>query len=345
MAPWDFNNGRPHLEGPLEYRELGCRLFDAWGRERCAFDMPHTSGYDAGLQSIVLDSIFHQARLCGCLAVPVVSTDRSPAYLRAVKRICLKDGQGLCVRLRWGDIDQHTASQIASMLSTLPVHVAQCDLMIDFEANVSSSPNSHALAIREALQWLPLLNSWRSLSVAATSMPVALPLDLFCPQGEIIRDEWAGFLCAAKEMSRRGIALSFADYGVHHPRSDMVDPRLIGRHLTLIYASESRWTIYSSPYEEVLAIREVARRCLLRLSRASYATRGGYDSHSATETPCWADTQIARLCDSEIDDQALRLWSQIATNRHVSLVSRQLHDHADRLHSQTRMLAGYGGVR
>lgn len=340
MEPWNFDCGRPQLVGLTPYRDFGCRLSDAWGAKRCAIDAPHVGGYEASLQSLVLDSIFHQARTYGCVAVPVVGTDRSPAYLRAIRRICSKDGQGLCIRLHHEDIDQHTASQIASLLSTLQVHPGQCDVLIDFEACVSSSPNSHSHATCAALEWLPCLNSWRSLTVAATAMPVALPVDMFCPQGDIIRDEWAGFLIAAEEMWRRGIVLSFADYGVHHPRSDMVDPRLIGRHLTLIYASESHWTIYASPYEEVLAIREVARRCLSRLKRSTYTNHR--DDGSATATPCWADTQIARLCDSEIDHQALRLWSQIATNRHVSLVSRQLHDHANHLYGQTALLAGYG---
>jgi len=315
-APWDFDAGRPLDAQVSRYRNFGARLAEAWGNRRCAIDAPHESGTGSGLPSVVLDTVFYQARINGCIASPVVGVDRSDAYLRAAGRIARIDGHGLSIRIRQSQFDATLDARLRETLVNVGADPTQCDILVDFEANSMHSSTSFAESACEAIFQLPFIEAWRSLVLCSTAMPAALPFDMYWPVGPITRHDWTGYLLAANLLKQQGLDLQFADYGVQHPNSEMVDPRLIGRDLALVYATNDIWQVYASPSADSSAIREIAlqwRSDVFRRSRQS----------PARELDCWADAQIALSCDVEITAQELALWPQISTNRHLSVVSRQ----------------------
>ena len=315
--PWNFDTGRPFSSGRGLFQEFGRRLAHTWGALKCAIDAPHESREDTTLQSMVLDSVFHQARISGCWAVPVVGIDRSEMYVNSVRRIIAKDGNGLYVRIRQSDFHEQLDTRLAGLLEDIEIGPSHCDLLLDFEANATSSAVAYADAVAAAVDQLPFLRSWRSIVLCSTAMPAALPFDMYWPYGIVPRTDWIGFSSASALLYRRGLTISFSDYGVHHPNAEMVDPRLIGRDAALVYCNEENWIVFASAGHQTGGIRAIAERWK--------GHTFGAESVTESEHHCWADAQIERICDGDVSPDELELWPQLATNRHLWLVSRQAH--------------------
>lgn len=148
------------------------------------------------------------------------------------------------------------------------------------------------------------------------TVPAALPFDMFWPHGVLSRCEWTGYLCASDMLRRYGLRLSYADYGVHHPNAEMVDPRLVGRDLALVYATNESWLVFVSNAGEARGIRHIANQW------RDHPYRRRADIYASS--PCWADSQIELFCSTEITPYELKMWPQLATNRHLSVASRQV---------------------
>ena len=96
----------------------------------------------------------------------------------------------------------------------------------------------------------------------------------------------------------------------------MVDPRLIGRDLSLVYAREDHWNVYAPRGGGASEMERIARNCCCE----SAADHGPPDARSS----CWADTQIQRFAAGVSTELAHSVWLQLSTNRHLSVVARQM---------------------
>lgn len=315
-VPWDFDVGRPVNNLTSLFNGWGTQLAAAWGHRRCAIDIPCEWDEWSGLSTVVLDAVFEQARVSGCGAYPVLGLDRSAAFLQSVGRILSADGRGLCIRLRAGDLSSDSVDALPQLLDAVDVRPEQCDVVLDFEADVHVSAVAFAEDCLAALSRIPFTQRWRSVVLCASSMPPALPFDMYWPHGWVPRREWEGYLCAQQLLQRSGLTVSYGDYAVQHPSAERVDPRLVGRDLTLVYAVSDRWLIFAGNNRSAHGIREIA------VQWQRYRPLGGSDNE--IDARCWADDKITQVAMSDVTEPLLETWSQVATNRHISVVSRQL---------------------
>lgn len=315
-TPWDFDLGRPVDEALSPLQGIGTQLAGAWGARACAIDAPHLSGADTNLPCVVLDTVFYQARINSCNAIPVIGLDRSDAYLRAASHVLQTDGRGVCIRVRQTHLDADLDARLSKLLAVVGAVATQCHILVDFEANAMQSVNSYSDIVCNSILRLPRLMDWRSLALCCSAMPASLPFDLYWPYGTVPRYDWLGYLCAATTLKRYGLDVAYADYGVHHPNAEMVDPRLVGRELALVYATSESWFIYASCRSDSRGIREIARQWQHHASFRRF--------ENTSFDPCWADIQIKRLMDTDITDRELSLWQKVSTNRHLSVTARQM---------------------
>lgn len=316
---WNFDIGRPSEDLRAKYARFGINLSAAWKNRFCAIDSPYlaeSSSATSATSGHILDLVFEQARTWGCVAYPVFGLQYGAAYLHAVKRAHLLDGHGACLRLRVDDIDETALARVQQTLHAVAVQPSACDLLIDFGADAPTSALNYVTSINALLASAPFLEQWRNVIVARTSMPPALPHDLYWPRGDVERHEWSGYVGATTAISRSRIDISYSDYGVAHPSSEMVDPRLIGRDLSLVYAYDDHWRIYAPRGGGANEMEKIARHC----SWDSVAEQ----MPSYARSPCWADTQIQRLASGVGTEHAHTVWPQLSTNRHLSVVARQL---------------------
>lgn len=316
LGGWDYDAGHPITPDAGRFREFGSLLAETWGQRGCAIDTAHLAMDGEALLPVVIDSIFHQARINGCRAKPVVSLGDSHNHVRAIVRVLQVDGDGIVIRLRKSELDQDWPARLTNLLKLLSVQSQQCDLLIDFESHSHGSSDWRNPGIGEVLARLPDARSWRSLIVAATAIPAALPFDQYWPHGAVARSDLTNYWRSAERLSVSDFALDFSDYAVQHPNAEMIDPRLVGRSLTLVYATTTDWKIFPAPGPDAFSIRHIAREWKNVIDEIC--------RQSATDGRCWADEQLEGLCDSPIELDSLRSWPQIATNRHLSVTARQM---------------------
>ena len=313
---WNFDMGRPSEDLRAKYARFGINLSAAWRNRLCAIDSPYLLESSSANSGHILDLVFEQARTWGCMAYPVFGLQYGEAHLRAVRRAHLLDGYGACLRLRVEDMDETTLLRLHLALEAVLVQPSACDLLLDFGADAPHSASNYVSSVTAVLASVPILDQWRNVIVARTSMPPALPHDLFWPRGDVNRHEWSGYCSATTSMSQRRIEISYSDYGVAHPSSEMVDPRLIGRDLALVYAYHNHWDVYAPCGGGADEIERIARTCCRDSASAQIPTNA--------VSSCWADTQIQRLATGVDAGLAHTVWPQLSTNRHLSVVARQL---------------------
>ena len=314
---WNFDIGRPSEDLRAKYARFGMHLSAAWKNRRCAIDSPYLSASPAAGGTHILDLVFEQARSWGCVAFPVFGLHCEEAYLLAVKRAQVLDGHGACLRLQIEDIDETVLMRLQQVLQMAAAQPSICDLLIDFGANAPVSVSCHVASVIGLLASIPFLDEWRNVIVARASIPAALPHDMYRPSGEVGRHEWSGYLRASVALSQsRADNISYSDYGVAHPNSEMVDPRLIGRDLSLIYARDDHWSVYAPQGVGASAMKDIALGCC----SDSIGDLGTAEIRSL----CWADTQIRRLAAGLDAELAHAVWPRLATNRHLSMVARLL---------------------
>ena len=311
---WNFDIGRPSEDLRTKYARFGITLSAAWRNRLCAIDSPYLSEPSSANRGHILDLVFEQARTWGCVAYPVFRLQYGEAYLHAVKRAHLQDGHGACLRLRVEDMDETVFVRVHQTLRAVAVQPSACDLLIDFGADAPPSASNYVLSVTDLLGSVPFLEQWRNVIVARTSMPAALPHDLYWPRGDVSRHEWSGYLSATTSTSRSDI--SYSDYGVAHPSSEMVDPRLIGRDLSLVYAYDDHWDVYAPRGGSANEMERIAQ---------NWCRDNAADQRTVnTRSSCWADTELQRLATGVGAEHAHTLWPQLSTNRHLSVVARQL---------------------
>ena len=315
LEQWNFDTGCPSEDIRLKYARFGINLSATWKNRPCAIDSPYLSESHSAENRHILDLVFEQARTWGCHAMPVFGLCCTEQYLRAVKRAHLIDGFGACLRLRLEDMQETLDERIHDLLWTTTVQPSHCDLMIDFGANVPSSAPHYVSLVTSVASRIPFLDNWRNVIVACTSMSAALPHDLYRPRGNVARHEWPGYLAANAALGGSGVHLSYADYGVAHPSAEMVDPRLLGRDGSLVYARQDGWDVYAPQLGRETEIGLLAKICCDDSSR---------HHREDGQAPCWADVQIQRLAFGGGCEFARTTWPQIPTNRHLSVVARQL---------------------
>ena len=129
-------------------------------------------------------------------------------------------------------------AQIKSLLKFLAVDASKVDLIVDFGPSVPSRA-----ALPYQINALPLLKSWRTLTVASSSFPVNMENVARNSIVEFERREWTAwtFLRSKAKMVER--MPTFADYAINHPELTEIDPRIMRMSPNIRYTSEANYVI------------------------------------------------------------------------------------------------------
>ncbi|WP_407353991.1 beta family protein [Luteimonas sp. R10] len=240
--PWDFEEKIPSKSMDEHLAQFGKRLARNW-KARCFVDSPYIGG-SASVASGVhhLEHAFSLARAEACLAVPVVGIERDTAYKKAVAAIVAADQRGACIRVSPDDFASNISGKIASLLAVIGLQASDCDLIIDANDDISSSPSSQAIVWKSLIASLPQLAQWRSLTVAGGSFPASLsPASIYRPHKDVKRYEWLAYKSLVRGKLDR--VPTFGDYSAASPKTFEMDPRLMDPNAKVKYTLDDEWRI------------------------------------------------------------------------------------------------------
>ncbi|MDE1182147.1 hypothetical protein [Paraburkholderia sp.] len=245
-------------------------------------------------------------------AIPVVGLDRDADYIVAVAAIAAVDGKGACIRLVVDDFTPDLSTRIAALLGQIGLGTHACDLIIDCAEDVASSATAQGLVWKALLDQLPAMNEWRSLTVAAAAFPAALPAAAYRPHGTSPRSDWLGYKALIRMLPKGYRKPTFSDYAVAHPRTELMDPRMLDPNAKIKYTIDDAWFI-------AMGVQ------VKKFGRAQYADVCRIITHA---TPPIFYGAAFSYGDEYIDECANRggstggasTWPTVASNHHITKV-------------------------
>lgn len=313
---WDFENKVAAKTIDEHLASFGSRLSAKWGKRRCFIDSCHlgpTVKVANGTHHLAW--IFELARMKKCQAVPVLGLTRHDDYVAAVAEIVATDGRGACLRLIASDFDKSDLEKaIRVLLSKLFLAPTNVDLLIDSSTIEALSDNEYAEKTLARLRKLPMAKEWRTLTVAGTAFPERLPSTVYRPSGVANRTEWQGYkklIARAAEMPRLP---TFGDYSVAHPKTEMIDPRVIDPTAKIKYSIEDGWFVAVGQMTKKYGRKQYSDLCQ-RIIKA-------HPSIFAGATFSWGDDYIANV--DTLGTGGSSTWPSVGTNHHITRVVTDL---------------------
>lgn len=315
---WDFENDAPAKSLDEHLEPFGKRLKAKWGHRRCFVDSCYLDARaTVSNGQHHLEWIFNLARENKCTAVPVTGLNRHKDYVSAVRNIVSVDQRGLCLRLTAKDIKvQGLHNKISALLTTLDVRAAQTDLVIDCGSILDRSPEEYAADLKYLLERLPSISKWRTLTVAGTAFPSALPSAQFRPAGKASRCEWIGYKLLCANLAHNDRIPAFGDYVVSHPNTERIDPRLIDPLAKIKYSIHDEWFLAVGHKVKETGRDQYVNLCdrIIKASPSVYA--GAAFS--------WGDNYIHECANKIVGTGGSSTWPCVGSNHHMTRVVRDI---------------------
>ncbi|UOB55528.1 beta family protein [Burkholderia pyrrocinia] len=314
---WDFEAEAPAKSLDEHLAKFGVRLKQKWDSRRCFVDSPFIDGeasVDNGTHHLA--HIFDLARVAGAMPVPVLGLGRSEAYIGAVRAIVDRDGRGACLRLTPDDFGVSMHAEVDALLKGIGIDEGACDLVLDCAADIATSPKMQALVWKGLLDELPKVADWRSITIAGTSFPQTLPSALFRPSGVIKRHDWLGYKSLVGMLPAGVRVPTFGDYGVAHPETELIDPRMLDPNAKVKYTINDEWFIAMGVQVKKHGRAQYADVCRSIVSARPPIFMGGAYSYG--------DKFIEDCANGDGSTGGASTWPMVGSNHHVTKVVRDV---------------------
>lgn len=315
-VPWDYQNDAPAKAIDDHLAPIAGKLETSWGTDQSLFVDLGLIDQDQqtkdGLH--VFTHVLGKTREKAIQAIPVTGLARADSYQEAVRIAAQADNRGVCVRLEPSDfeVSEDLAPQLESLLGTLGVETAHCDLVIDIQSIYPKQVSTTTLGIVGTLSLIPQVTAWRTLTLAASAFPENLSGIRAATEELLPRSEWLVWQSlATKNLARLP---AFGDYGINNPEMFEMDPRMMSMSAGLRYTTENEWLILKGRGVKKHGFEQFNALCKKLVARDEYA---GQDFS-------WGDSYIRRCANDEDGPGNATTWRKAGTSHHLAKVVGQL---------------------
>jgi hypothetical protein len=277
----------------------------SWGKAWCYVD---ASSLPAGAAAHPIVDIAAIAATNGLRIIPMTTLHAPAIYQSGVSNAVARLGYGVGLRLNLQDM-----TSAPTWISSWPYSPSDTDLVVDLSDGVGMAASLGA-ALDHAFMTLHAGASWRSVTLAGTSMP---PNFTGVPAGlhTILRSEF-GLWQRISALSLP-YQLSFGDYAT-------VSPNGAPQNIAWGFPINVRYTLPA----HFLVCRGVGttgpRGVDMEPQLLAHAKSiSGYSARHPL-LHCWADGTIDRIAAGAAGPQALEHWVQLGVNRHIEMVRATL---------------------
>jgi hypothetical protein len=314
---WDFEKEEPAKTIDDHLAKFGSRLKQKWGTRCCFVDSPFLDSFACMADGTHhLQHVFNLVRAAGANAVPVVGLGRDPSYETAVKEIFAVDKKGVCIRLTVDDFEETLSADLTTLLEEIGVDVVDCDLVVDCAEDISSSAKTQAIIWKGLLGQVPTISKWRTLTVIGTAFPPSLPSGTYRPQGTIARAEWLGYKALLANLPAEARIPTFGDYCVSHPKTELMDPRMLDPNAKVKYTITDAWFIAMGTQIKKNGRGQYAAVCRTIVNANPPVFMGAPYSYG--------DKYIDDCANHGGSTGGSSTWPTVATNHHVTKVVRDV---------------------
>ncbi len=315
---WNYKDSCPNKTIDDHIESFPDKICNSWGTDKPVFvDLYFVEPGDRTADGQhPLNVLMLSVHAKGIKAIPVTSLDRSPDFQKAVSDIVKAQGQGVCLRLSREELDNFVSdeSTVTKLLSDLGLSYRECDLILDLQDISSLDIGDVVASCCKAIQTLPNVKEWRTLTLAGCSFPSSLAVIPANSSKILIRKEyilWQRLVAIAQELPR---VPSFGDYGVSHSDFPDIDPRKMKMSVNLRYTSDNSWLVLKARGANSYGYTQFNGLCRVIVSKDEYLGRDF----------SWGDKYIYDCsCRNDRPGNA-STWRQVGTSHHIAFVSKQI---------------------
>lgn len=256
-------------------------------------------------------------RNAGTNAIPVVHVPVSAPELAAGIAAVGTFGRRVMLRIApelFGDTPAVATATISDVLAKLGLGIASADILLDWGPIEGQPSGVLGLAIRGVLNAHPLILGGKSLVLAASAFPpdlTRIPANSISP---VPRTEWDVWLNLYNNRAGLTRLPSFADYGIAHPDTNDLDPRIIRMSAQLRYTMRKEWAVAKGR-----SVRTAGFAQIVTLA-AAISTDPDFSGAAFSE----GDRHIEALASGTTPPGNGMTWRKIGTNHHLAFVVSEL---------------------
>ena len=312
---WNFSKDAPAKTIDAHLEPVAKHLRKAWGEEHPLFiDLLLTPDDSIIGADHMLAHVLNQCREVNVQTIPVTTLTRHADYQAATKQANATDGRGICLRLKMDDFERGTIdTEINDLLTEQEVTKEQVDLIVDIESIPDSRPSVYLMAIKGMIGSLPDMNDWRTLTLASSAFPANLTdfdRDII---SQTSRTDWFLWNTLAQNPGSLRVP-TFGDYGISHPITPELDPRIMQASASIRYTSEEYWLVVKGRGVRMSGFEQ------FRLLSDKLINRNEYSGEGFS----WGDGFIKKCADRTEGTGNLTTWRKVGTNHHIKYVIDQL---------------------
>lgn len=309
-VPRDPNTGAPKKTFGDHVTDQVTALNSCWGPHLVFLDAVALANEDAAQQQPGwLRSLFDTAAQLGVLFVPVLGLG-APADDFAAAAAHAE--RGLCLRLSLVDLEAPDfQARVDAALSSLSATPGVVDVILDLGSVAEQARISVVATATLFLTSLPHVQSWRSVTIAATAFPRIAAV----PKGSSVlieRTEWHAW----RSLSTKNLPRfpTFGDYCIQHPELPDMDPRLINPAAKVRYTLDSDWLVLGGS-----SIRKHGGGQFEDLARSLSQQKGFMGA-----AHCRGCEAIVGCSEGEVRAGNLEAWRKLGTAHHIAVTFEQL---------------------
>lgn len=263
----------------------------------------------------IVAAVLDGAAEAGMRFVPVYPVGQRP-LVELVTRTSTAQRLGLAIRLRVDGLagmgSRSIADRLAAELETLATPAATTDLVIDL-AYLHPDFTIEADDVRRIIDPLLAIGPWRSLVIAASSVPATLADEVRDGQFKgILRREWGLW----RSLRREYPAIRFGDYGIQSPvPPDPINTQYMRASIRYTSADWMYVARGDGPLRQMRPDEQAAQ--YQHLAELVFL-------HPAFTECCAGDRAIVDCSDGRWIVRAQQAWRAISTLHHLTTVSADL---------------------
>lgn len=313
----DFDTGKPKKSLSSHLGTIVSKIKSSWGTKRPffldLFDLKATDLVDNGIHPLTY--IFDLMRSNNIKAIPTTGFDRDEANNEAVAKTISADERGVCIRLLTEDVEntKKLGSNITQMLQTLKVPSEQTHILLDFKELKNEDIAWAAETVVSAINNVPDIGNYASLTVAATGFPGSLSEVGTQATMKIQRTELYFWKTILNQNNISRIP-TFGDYGIANPVTLDLDWRIIPLIANIRYTLEKEWLIIRGKDQKKYGGKQGYQLSKILIKSSDYC-RPDY---------CWGDRYISDCAKELVGPGSLTTWRKVGTNHHLTFVSEQI---------------------
>jgi hypothetical protein len=317
-VPYDFVNEEPAKTLEQHLQNVAAKLLGAWGVARpIMLDLLWIpSALRMANSEHPWEFLSRDALTKGVHLIPVTGLQRDASYQTATAGVATAHERGVAIRLELEDFasPRSLGSALVYLLAALSARPETTDLVLDLKEVRADQLTAMTLLVPTLLANLPSVLSWRSLCVVATGFPSDLTQFPSASDNKTPRTEWILWNALRNRLSDLPRLPTFGDYGISHPVSNEVDPRLMRMSANLRYTLEEQWLIFKGRNVRDHGYDQFRGHCRALVQRSEFS--GAAFS--------WGDSYIHRCAAGTDGPGNATTWRKVGTSHHLAFVTRQI---------------------